>query len=546
MSDNKKKGAAGDNAPSGKSTSKGASKIFEALNKLCGVVKELKDDTGAVEEFSELVDSQKKLSADLKAKEDELQGLRTEKDIAIAELKEENESLKNAKEVLWKEFFKKQSEFGNNLALAKVEKKEFNQLQSTLQVTAKMKTRLEAENKKLQKELSQETKALMKTCSLLKDTENERDRLKHQHAIAQQDLDGLKNLLKEDRLEDFNPESLGNSLEEFAKKCHATVFKSFKAIDVPPASLPALHGYLASLPISSSTSNPAQLMRCAAAEAVFSKALVDHIFVDIYLGVPSLQHAISATLDVLQSKSERRERLARSLLLAEFGPDQGKPQYAVKSAKEDCNKVLDPLIPAGPIRDAFYKSLDTLLNEAVELWEPVQRSKQRVSVELDLSLDLGINIDEEEDSFPEYGAIKTREGGGGGERNRPVLLLRPQICMGQEILLPAVALWSNQAALVEAKDEAAAIAAARNSRPRASVAIPRRRPSVNSSHAASPRPTSTPSSPSPLSIPPAQKQQQQQHRQSGPRPAVVSSLQSVAESSAAGSRTAANGSTTSR
>jgi hypothetical protein len=189
-------------------------------------------------------------------------------------------------------------------------------------------------------------------------------------------------------------------------------------------------------------------MRCALAEFTISKALVDHIFLDMYCPLDAeLQRAISYILATLEEDT-RRERLVRCQLLAVFKGNVETFSRAFTLAQLDIHAMLDPLLPAGSIRDKFHGQVDELLKEAIAIWEPLQTSKDRVSAELSLGLEeLGPedrygNYDTTSDASIAQDCLSIQE--------EPIVPLFPQIRMGDKILYPAMALWSNQAAVAEA------------------------------------------------------------------------------------------------
>jgi hypothetical protein len=140
------------------------SKIFDALNKICGIAKELKEDTLAVEEFGRLVEIHTKLISDLEAKETQLEALRKEKDEAVAKLAAGVNRVQVAKDVLWDEFGEKQREYNHQMERLGGLELEYRQLD----VEKNEAVRAKKECKKLQTELSKQSDLIKKKESMLK------------------------------------------------------------------------------------------------------------------------------------------------------------------------------------------------------------------------------------------------------------------------------------------------------------------------------------------------------------------------------------------
>src|SRR6266699_4103750 len=93
------------------------------------------------------------------------------------------------------------------------------------------------------------------------------------------------------------------------------------------------------LPLTTSQTHCAKLMRCAVAEAVIGQALADHIFVDMY--IPGIQWAVSTFLDRLAGDSERQNIVRCQMLVGYDADDEGK-QSAVNDAVNDVAIALGP------------------------------------------------------------------------------------------------------------------------------------------------------------------------------------------------------------
>lgn len=205
----------------------------------------------------------------------------------------------------------------------------------------------------------------------------------------------------------------------------------------------------AKLPLPSSMDKSARLMRCAAAEFVISSALVNHVFTDIYLPeTAGAQNAISTTLQLM---APRRESIVRCQLLAEFEATDETTSRIVEIATNEVCSTLNHLLPVGRARDDLQQMVRELFNCAVSMWRPLQKSKDRVIVEFLESLD---DL-ERGDRHVDYdeGSLTGNTGQPKNQNGQAVLPLFPQISVKDIMLIPGIALWSDQAAFIEARME---------------------------------------------------------------------------------------------
>lgn len=208
MADSKKKGVvATDSTSSAKSSSK-VSKVFDALNKICGIAKELKDDALAVEEFTKLLENQKRLEAELKSRETQIRELRKEKDQAVACLRAEIQTLTDAKNVLWNEFHAEYGKHKDQLSTLQKTGNELRQAKALLQDKTEEADRYRAENKKLRAELKKLVEQLKREEELLAANENTHKDLELRHAGTVAKYEELRDLVRIDKLWDHNAEKV--------------------------------------------------------------------------------------------------------------------------------------------------------------------------------------------------------------------------------------------------------------------------------------------------------------------------------------------------
>ncbi|KAK1828502.1 hypothetical protein QBC39DRAFT_150612 [Podospora conica] len=433
----KKKGSGADSGSSPKHSK--VSKIFEGLNKICCIAKELRDDTLGIDEFEKMLDNQKKLAEQLKAK-----------DAQIANLTAEVESLKTAKLLLWEEFREQYQELNTELDDLRDVKLDLEETRTKLEEAEKAASAAKSDCKKFRLGVEKAAEIKKVAEEQLKSTQAALEDLQLRSTGVEVKYRELTEFVGEDQLHDRNVIELEEALEEFAAKCHDKIVIAFQALPMPPGPLPTRANphtvaVLDSIPLPWSTSKESKLMRCALAEHVFAKALVDHIFVDISARHgPGLQQAVSTILGFLDGKDSRREAIVRSQLLAELADDDN-GEHDITSALEYITDTLDQLVPPGTADESVYPMLEGLLREAAALWSPFRRSRYRISAELDVHWRHLVRTD---DCYPIYG-----DPGPVGHPSEVVVPLFPQIVKRQDILVNPRVLWSDQRAVVEAREE---------------------------------------------------------------------------------------------
>jgi hypothetical protein len=196
-------------------------------------------------------------------------------------------------------------------------------------------------------------------------------------------------------------------------------------------------------------------MRCAAAELVIANVMAEHIFTDIYLpGEVDKQRAVSSTLELLAQKEPKREMLVRCQLLEELSADSEILSAVESNAFKEICKYLDHLLPAGNLLNEFHAKLKRLLREAVQLWHPLQRSESRVSAYVSVTPDM---LNRDDDAWDDYDKRSNQHAVTPSpiafQSSQPVVILFPLICANDQMVAPPMALWSDQGAFVEAKNE---------------------------------------------------------------------------------------------
>lgn len=103
------------------------------------------------------------------------------------------------------------------------------------------------------------------------------------------------------------------------------------------------------------------------AEFVVSKAMVEHVFVDVYSSKPHPWiRAVSTVLASLECQSPDREALIRCQLLADNELDDDTRDQVVLNAANQVVETLRPMLPTSFLRDEFANTLQALFREAMD------------------------------------------------------------------------------------------------------------------------------------------------------------------------------------
>jgi len=187
----KKKGAAADSVSSPKHSK--VSKIFESLNKICCIAKELKDDALGVDELEGLLDNQKKLAEQLKAK-----------DAQIADLTTEVKSLKTAKSLLWEEFHEQYQDLSAELDELRDVKRDLEETRTKLKEAEEAASAAKNENKKLRLGMEKMAEHKKMADEQLNSTAEELENLRLRSTGVEFKYRELTGIIGEDQLQDRN------------------------------------------------------------------------------------------------------------------------------------------------------------------------------------------------------------------------------------------------------------------------------------------------------------------------------------------------------
>jgi chromosome segregation ATPase len=187
----KKKGVGADSGPPPKPSK--VCKVFDSLNKICCIAKELKDDALGVDELERLLDNQKKLVEQLKAK-----------DAQIADLTTEVESLKTAKSLLWEEFHEQYQELTAELDDLRDVKTDLEETRTKLKEAEEAASAAKNENKKLRLGAEKTAEHKRMADEQLKSTEEELENLRLRSTGVEFKYRELTGVVGDDQLQERN------------------------------------------------------------------------------------------------------------------------------------------------------------------------------------------------------------------------------------------------------------------------------------------------------------------------------------------------------
>jgi len=242
MAENKKKGAADDTASASRATSKG-SKFSETLSKIVGLLGDLKSDTAGASDFEKMVENQKILDKDIKAR-----------DAEIKTLKLSIENLEHSQEILLTSFGKRYREYDDKLNNDEALKSTLAKAQESLNTALEEAKKLKKENKSLHAKVNKLEAALEKSKESNQASKAECDRLKLELGLSDANFDQISRFIGETKLVEFDNETLYvqttrasnyvrilivsrvTVFDAFAAKCHNLAVTCFRDNEVPTVS----------------------------------------------------------------------------------------------------------------------------------------------------------------------------------------------------------------------------------------------------------------------------------------------------------------------
>ncbi|QGI83486.1 hypothetical protein CEK25_010215 [Fusarium fujikuroi] len=387
------------------------------LWQLLALAKEVSKDVGSIEDFEKSAEEREALKQELEAKQGENKRLREFNDKIVREFSDHKAQANAKTETLFAEFEQKYKTYESNKAAVEAMEREVKEAREKL-AAAEVK---EGEVESLKQNLAAAEAHLTSHASEIREMNAECELQKSQMEANIEELKGCKEKLTQAQsdlgegiLRDFGTEEvkkLRSDLQELSKKVHDFVNEYFNDHDGAQDSaseIQELHARFPKIPLSTRTTKASAKMRCAVADAVIAETLLSYVFVPFYVA------------------SDMR---------------------AAASTSNEVRSTLHPLVVAYK-QTGFYNAVPTLFRQAVALWADTQRSRDMITAEMP----------DEEDSrgarqYDDYdigNARKTK----GSPKPTVLAILFPQFVCRDEVIAEGVVLRSDQAAVLEALEEA--------------------------------------------------------------------------------------------
>jgi len=207
-----------------------------------------------------------------------------------------------------------------------------------------------------------------------------------------------------------------------------------------------------------SNSMAARCLRMATAERIIGDKLSTEIFRQFYLPHSTTgTELINEITNHLDKRSSFKAAVFRLQLLAAYEVEEELfVAHLVEKTTVKVVKILEPLLCApGSLQD-FHSALRKLFQEAVKLWQSVQRSASKSWVTNDPE---SRHYNNDQDNWEQNEDYDTAVGLTNEQKSQipeddePLIPLFPQVSMGNDVIYPGCALWSDQNAVVSASIE---------------------------------------------------------------------------------------------
>ncbi|VZH99928.1 unnamed protein product [Fusarium fujikuroi] len=394
------------------------------LWQLLALAKEVSKDVGSIEDFEKSAEEREALKQELEAKQGENKRLREFNDKIVREFSDHKAQANAKTETLFAEFEQKYKTYESNKAAVEAMEREVKEAREKL-AAAEVK---EGEVESLKQNLAAAEAHLTSHASEIREMNAECELQKSQMEANIEELKGCKEKLTQAQsdlgegiLRDFGTEEvkkLRSDLQELSKKVHDFVNEYFNDHDGAQDSaseIQELHARFPKIPLSTRTTKASAKMRCAVADAVIAETL--------------LSYCIALKFS---DPSQQTETVQEDI---------------VRKASNEVRSTLHPLVVAYK-QTGFYNAVPTLFRQAVALWADTQRSRDMITAEMP----------DEEDSrgarqYDDYdigNARKTK----GSPKPTVLAILFPQFVCRDEVIAEGVVLRSDQAAVLEALEEA--------------------------------------------------------------------------------------------
>ncbi|SPJ91032.1 uncharacterized protein FTOL_13434 [Fusarium torulosum] len=430
------------------------------LWQLLALAKEVSKDVGSIEDYEKSAEERKALEQELEAKQGENKRLREFNDKVVREFSEHKAQASAKTEMIFAEFEQKYKTYESNKTAVEAMEAEVKEAREKLAAAEAAQKSRDGEVEKLRQRLSSsETHAKSHAAEIREmnaECELHRSRMEasvEELATCKIKLTHAQSDLGEGILRAYGPEELKklrSDLQELSKKVHAFVNEYFNdAHDDSAIEIQELNARFPKIPLSTRTTKAAAKMRCAVADAVLAETLLSHVFVPFY--VTHDMRATASTMLGFFKGDERRETVYRCQILGSLSDSEQVEAIQddiVRKASNEVRSTLHPLVVAYK-QTGFYNAVPALFKQAVALWADAQRSRDMIIAELP----------DEEDSrgagqYEDYDVGNARKTTKGSPNPAVLAVLFPQFVCRDEVITEGVVLRSDQAAVVEAVEEA--------------------------------------------------------------------------------------------
>ncbi|KAI1840676.1 hypothetical protein JX266_013138 [Neoarthrinium moseri] len=440
------------------------SKFMNWLN----LTKSITTDTEQFKEYAEIVEARGRLQKQYDDLLKEHEQLKREHTKMNQELTNEKANAKKERAVLTHSFGERYQAWKQNDGIVEKCNEEIAKLQTDRQSAKSENQKLQSWVKQLEAKCANANNLNAEYERTIRDLQNEHTLLRGTLQTREAQRDKLDTLLKqaEDNLglgflrslDKASVTYLRSILEDLSGKCQQLTLDFFSS-DYVPKNLKAVieseNGLKGGtvIPLSVSTSKEGKLMRCAAAGAVIANTLQKHVFRLCY--VPSdvgqagpIIEAAERLLELFDLEKERQDIYRCQLL--QLLDDTKVCEEVAERATSEAYSVLGQLVPNSRLDD-LQSELIGLFREAVEMWSSRAQLARDVVVAKQASRE-----DAEVGWYKDvYGSISEPN----YEHRSICAHLFPRIVAVSEgavqVLHGGCVLWSNQPAVLMAKDEAA-------------------------------------------------------------------------------------------
>ncbi|KAK7426726.1 hypothetical protein QQZ08_006762 [Neonectria magnoliae] len=439
------------------------------LQKLYSDFDELRKDGAGIQAYDDVCSQLAQAKKELQEQREEMSKLQSH----VAELKRDKESVVRTFQDRFKTWDAEETRHTKDF-------EELQMLRTTTKKDQKAAKDAAQKSSQLQKELDDHknrVNELLHDKSTLQDSLDMKSiHLRKKRDELQKCRDTLEELRADLGLLPLDPKATRDHFGRLAGKLHDLVWSHFnRTIPNSGALLDVTSTALSRIPQVPSETKVAQCIRCALVEAVIAQELSVSIFQDVYLVDDATQARLSGLFQALEWLDQTHPLPATIIRcqIAKISDGSRKVKEVPGQAAEAVRSVLGPWLRDDLAQeDLFIEALQDIFSEALQLWQSLQRTRQRAQAVVDLD---PMIWDPKDDARRDYDG-ETREEDNMSQQQTaidafvtgPIAVLFPKIYMGDdgqeyasesgednELLFHGFALFSTQGAAVAASKEGA-------------------------------------------------------------------------------------------